>query len=226
MTLENLYKAFIFYVQNSKHGDIKYQESKLQTFAVLQNYFDLNTENLGRNIASKGKPFFWSREWARSGFNPSKVSYNYPLMGVIETGYSIQNPFRSRSMCHSLEIVFLDKVRDNCGQCIKDELLEELYIRTKKYAISFLTFLKELNVMPDDTFVFGSVTGYDAKKTSSWQKELRFKTNIDVQLYSSNTDNLHGVVLSLNLCFNNCDTNLTMSDKFEYTEMIDSCKEC
>ncbi len=67
------------------------QCAQLQTWRVLQRdprlMHEIGTDTLGAVPTDKNTPFFWSRQWEDSKFDPGALKYAYPLL----TGFEIVN---------------------------------------------------------------------------------------------------------------------------------------
>lgn len=61
---------------------------QLQTFRVLQRdprtNAEVGTDTLGATPADKDSPFFYSRKWELSKFNPNALGFNYPVLTAFE----------------------------------------------------------------------------------------------------------------------------------------------
>jgi len=65
-----------------------------QAFAVVRSAEELNLQNLGKSIADKDRPFFWSRKWAAQNYNPSAIQWEYPAVVAVDLGYEMENPVK------------------------------------------------------------------------------------------------------------------------------------
>lgn len=81
MNLEQIYLALKFAV-----AYFPYQEKKFRrpdTFAVMWDIYDFDSETLGYHRADKNSPYFFSRNWAIKGFNHSELGISPPIVAVL-----------------------------------------------------------------------------------------------------------------------------------------------
>lgn len=191
---------------------------RLQTFAVLEEFADLNAENLAKTVKEKDKTYFFSRKWARSQHNPSKISFDYPVMVVFEKSAKMSDTFvKEVTICHNVDIAFLDKYDDGCAgdpDCdnpCNSRNKSEIYEDTEVFMRLFLEYMR--NVVYTDRLINNAVnqsldipgTVNDAL-TRKFQKLLKDGNLEDLNMmrYDHNKDNLYGVYFSMNLCKKLC----------------------
>lgn len=96
---------------------------QLQAWRVLQReprlMHEIGTDTLGAVPTDKDGPFFWSRQWETSKFDPGKLSYQYPLMTafeIINETSGTGTPFDgSTSRVYTIELAVLDVFQpDKC----------------------------------------------------------------------------------------------------------------
>lgn len=231
-TFYTLAKAFVEYYP--KH-DLKCK--RLQTFAVLEEFTDLNTPNLSKTIADYNKPFFFSRDWASSNFNASKMAYSYPVMVVFDRGLKINNPLAKLSTtCYSLNIAILDKYdrtciekNTNCGTCAK-RLKNEIFLDTENFLMHFFSYMRKIVYVENTT---DSVDGWYNRLlfadlpiggnvndvlTRQFQKKLKdANPALSATRWTGGTDDLYGVFTEMTFCVDNC-------DEMEYDPTINDFK--
>jgi hypothetical protein len=66
---------------------------RLQTFRVFGNnqLQNLTTDSIGASVCDKDKPYFYSRKWEAMGFNPNKISWEWPLAYAYPVRYTVEN---------------------------------------------------------------------------------------------------------------------------------------
>ena len=84
-----------------------------QTFAVINDFSDLNTPNLGKTYEDVRNGFFYSREWIAKGESDDNISWAYPLVCIefFNLKPSVQNNYA----VYSFTLRALDKERDFCS---------------------------------------------------------------------------------------------------------------
>ena len=146
--IEDWIRAFRDSVKYSAPGGGNMKCRQLQTFRVFPNARlpELTTENLGANICDKERPFFWSRRWAESLFNPNDVCWEFPLLYMFDMSAAIENVFSGKSKAtHTFQIGVLDVWADDCaaGQCAGcgGRTINEIQIDTQRLLIDSLRFI-------------------------------------------------------------------------------------
>jgi hypothetical protein len=91
---------------------------QLQAFRVLQlaRGNEIGTDNLGAVPADKDTPFFWSRKWHNSKYNPNALAFEYPLLTMFDVVSETKtSPFSAGfKRCYTVELAVLDVYRDDC----------------------------------------------------------------------------------------------------------------
>ena len=82
--LYRIVKAFPQTIQSDGSVSKEIKCKRLNTFAVLWDVAQLNTDNLEKDIRYKKKGLFFSRKWEDSGFNSSKIGFDYPVLGISD----------------------------------------------------------------------------------------------------------------------------------------------
>jgi len=198
----------------------------MQTFGAIEAYSDLNTPNLGKTILDRGKPYFWSRDWAKAKYNPSKLVYSYPAMLAIETVGEIITPFeKNKKHCYTVELNFLDKYdracidkKSNCKECSK-RTRNEIFRDTEKFIKEFLDYL--CSVVYVESTVDGITIGgwyheevfkllqlpgiINPAYTRSFQRSMR-QNNAQVAAirWDGGLDDLYGTFIELRFCKETC----------------------
>jgi hypothetical protein len=140
-----LLKQFVMdYPNGEKH-------ERINTFAVLDNYQDLNSPNLTYSAKDGHKSTFFSRSWNSRGNVASDLTFEYPLLAIREDDvnekitYSKGKTFIQKS--YRLEMLLLDTLRSDCEDCTayaKNRSVTEIYEDTLTMFNSVLTFIGEL----------------------------------------------------------------------------------
>lgn len=138
---------------NALMGAVKYSSptappcQRLETFRVFPNQRlpELPSMNLGATICDKDKPFFWSRKWAESKFNPNNVEWAFPLLYVFDMAANVEDIFSGRTKAvHNLQIGVLDVMSPDCanGDCVgcNNRTPNEIHIDTQRMLVTALRF--------------------------------------------------------------------------------------
>lgn len=86
-----------FYSQLAK--SVRYQQQTtdwldtLQTFAVLRDLSEVNSENLGKVMKDQDQQFFYSRQWSELSKHPAKISFRYPALFAVPLSAGASNLF-------------------------------------------------------------------------------------------------------------------------------------
>jgi hypothetical protein len=81
MSIEDVFLALKFAV-----AYFPYQENKWRrpdTFAVLWDIYDFDSDTLGYHRADRTSPYYFSRNWAIKGFNHSDLGNSPPIVAVL-----------------------------------------------------------------------------------------------------------------------------------------------
>jgi hypothetical protein len=109
-----------------------------QAFRVLQQErgSEVGTPNLGAVPTDKDTPFFWSRKWHNSKYNPNALAFEYPIVTMFEViGEATNSPFSPGfTRCYQIEISVLDVYAEDCvdGSKIgcKARPINQIYVDT------------------------------------------------------------------------------------------------
>jgi hypothetical protein len=101
VTLVDIYRLL---KESVKYWDIAIQP-RPDTFAVIDDEekifaSNINNEQLGYTILAKDKPHFYSRQWEKSGYNPSGFQWIYPAIFVYEQNMIVDNIMNNASYRH------------------------------------------------------------------------------------------------------------------------------
>lgn len=149
----------IHMIYSAMRDAVKYASTTLSdrclrpnTFAVIMRPSDLNSPTLGATICDAYKPYFYSREWEATKYNPSTLSYSYPLIAAYENGTGFSSLGGSPSEnCYRFSFVFLDKVHEDCksGKCVgcNGRGVAEVVETAKMMAHNFFSYLFSCRVV-------------------------------------------------------------------------------
>lgn len=135
----------------SPKADLKCRQ--LQAFRVLERGGLLTAENLGATICDLPKNWFWSRVWNDARSKP-KVTFEFPLLLVIERGFTLSNPLQGKGkQCVTYNVTVLDKYTEGCekGNCsgCEGRTVNDIYQDTEALlfqALAYLSGMKFINV--------------------------------------------------------------------------------
>jgi len=168
----------------------------LQTFAFVWDENDINTENLGKTIQYKDEPFFYSRQWVASNYNPNSLKFNYPSLLIWEDGDTISKPFDQQDKATTTYVFkFSDKMpsfdtsrrkKTYCNTRIYEQVVQDLK------SIVYSTFKKMGEFALYDLFKGGAKIGQD------WY----LQTDIDSMILSGEIDNANRLLDFVNIAPN------------------------
>ena len=204
-----------------------------QTFVVLEALSDMSMENLGRTPCDRGKPYFYSRLWEDMKYNPSKIAFKFPLVGLLELSGESYNAFaRDYEQCHNFQLVVVDTFSENClkGKCsgCDGRNGNEIFRDTEIMLNKVLKYLSSCNAvrydgntelflhpqsLSDELVAKNVYTTYetDVKETNMFQKSLR-DNNKNPNIFrfagrnggGKTVNDLYGTVINLRFCLNRC----------------------
>lgn len=195
-----------------------YDCDRLQTFAAIESYADLNTPNLGKSDLDRGKPFFFSRKWAAAQYNPSQLSATDPIMTAFEEPGLFVDPFNTQMKAYyNIQVAFLGKyepsnkkTKDHC----KNRTRNEIYLKSEEFARQFFSYLSDVAYFTGQGFfnrnvaphVLETVPEEDAAITRQFVKMLR-EENKQVQhvRWEGGINDLYGTYITIKLCAVTCE---------------------
>lgn len=140
-----LLKQFVMdYPNGEKH-------ERINSFAVLDNYQDLNSPNLTYSGKDGLKSTFFSRSWNSKGNTASTLTFEYPLLAIREDDinqkitYTKGKTFIEKN--YRLDLLIIDILRSDCEDCTayaKNRSVTEIYEDTLKLFNSVIAFTGEL----------------------------------------------------------------------------------
>lgn len=177
------------------------------TFHVLEGISDFNAPNLGRTKCDKQSPYFYSKRWAETGYNPSVIAFDFPLVAVYEEGITYEHPMKtSTNVCYELALSVLDKkdldCADCCGEC-KGRNGNQIFRDTEKMLLNILNYISSLKITVDDKFTTSDT--FDSVKTARFLKSFKDNTSVSGSrfIHISNAG-LYGSTIRLKICVQSC----------------------
>lgn len=196
---------------------------RLNTFAVLSNYEDINTPNLSKVQVDATKPYFFSRLWAKNNHNPSKIEWEYPVMLMLDKTISVSNLFcKNTRKCYKFELAFLDKYDRNCvekGQKCNDpcanRTINDIFIDTEAFLDAYSAYMSgviyaysgnwEGYTNQQVIIASGQSFTIDETRTKKFQRMLiASNSEATATRFSGGLDDAHGIILDLSFCINHC----------------------
>lgn len=230
MQIKNIYaalkEAVRYYPTNS---DMCKQP---QTFAVLSQVSDLSTQNLGKTICDKNKPYFFSRLWENKKYNPSDLSFQWPAIVVYEENMEVKDAFsRDASICYNVTISVLDVFDKDCDKLkctgCKGRTQNEVFQDTEDILFNVMRYLTELVITNDSELVHNTLAAtVDQGQTNHYIRMLRSNNaaaTTALRFIGQSAANLYGNSIRLKFCFGRCvdevDWNLELSGKGEVNDV-------
>lgn len=122
---------------------------QLQAFRVLTRgggATEIATENLGAVPTDKGNPFFWSRKWHNSKYNPNALTFDFPILTMFEVfGETMTTPFQKPfNRTYTIELAVFDRYQDDCVDGTKSgckaRTINDIYLDTGTLLDSVLQY--------------------------------------------------------------------------------------
>lgn len=230
MQIKNIYAALkeaVRYYPTS--GDTC---NRPQTFAVLANASDLSTQNLGKTICDKNKPYFYSRLWENKKYNPSDLSFQWPAVVVYEENMDVKDQFsKDVTICYNVTISVLDEFNKDCDKLrctgCKGRTPNEVFQDTEDILFNVLYYLTQLVITDDAELLHHTLAAtVDDGATAHYLKSIRQNnsaTTTALRFVGQSASNLYGNSIRLKFCFNRCNTgvewNLEAVDKVEINDV-------
>lgn len=197
---------------------------QIQTFRVIDQGVGgvLAAENLGATICDKDRPWFWSREWVGKKNNPNKITWQFPVLAVVETSYEVNKPLaQATERCYNFNISVLDIYTQdcekwNCKGC-KGRSMNDVYEDTETLlfqAVRYLSGLVEATLPDGTTGVWhrgyldaqkstGVISGYTAGINYGSYLENTIKTATAYKT-SIGAAGIIGNAINIQVCVKNC----------------------
>lgn len=203
----------------SPQADLKCRQ--LQAFKVLERGGLLVSENLGATICDLNKDWFWSRVWSANKVKASRINWDFPLLVVIERGFTAANPLNNKGkQCVTYNISVLDKYTADCekGSCqgCAGRTINDIYADTEYLLFQALSYVsgmkfitigstgysmhqdeltKHLNSGAITTYIdgkaWGSIVSNDTKSAEG------YKTAIEAE-------SIYGTSINVTICNDRC----------------------
>lgn len=118
----------------------------INTFCVINEPNDITIDNLKKTIHDKYKPFFYSKNWAESNYDPDEVNWLGPALFVYEKPFLVKGLFSGLDKIeYNLQFLLLmdDHIHQTTTELLTDgQRLEpaEIFHRTRSYLLNVLNF--------------------------------------------------------------------------------------
>lgn len=189
----------------------------LNTYAVLEEYSDLNAQNFGKTIDDYGKPYFFSRSWAEFSFSPSKLGVTFPAMAVFERNATIHGFDKAQKTLVSLEIAFVKKYSNKKNtQLGEGETRNEIYNEMDNVAKAFYKYMGNVVYTVGGKYTHKDLTtdDIDQAKTNIFKVGMRNDnlTNNSVR-FDGGIDRLYGTIVFFNAKVTECINEVVIDPK-------------
>lgn len=195
--------------------------NRLQSFKVLERGGLIVSENLGATVCDIQKDWFWSRSYDSKRSKTGKVTWELPVLLVIERGFTLSDPLtHSGKQCVNYNITVLDKYTADCekGDCrgCNGRTINDIYLDTETMLFEALSYLSGMLFVriEDDIYSMhsqelqhhiseGTVTEHEILKmwganlASSVKNGDGYKTSIDAE-------SLYGTSINITMCNSKC----------------------
>lgn len=196
---------------------------RINTFAVIPSWSDLDSDNFGKYINYKDTPFFYSRRWENLRHSPSRVEIDYPVMVCWETSQSHSEVFShlKQKTTYSLHIAVLDRFFRSAGNIQSGadaRVKEQIYIDTERMVLSAIKYLGDViaievpgqsnQLIHEDLYElldWPAGTKRSIASTKEFEGMLRrLNNNIQGNRWEGGKAELLGTFITLNLELQNC----------------------
>lgn len=122
-----------------------------QTHAHINNDSDLSSPNLGKIMCDHNRPYFFSRLWDNKNYNPSELSWEYPLAVTFENAADLKYLYTDRQeTTYNFQLSVVDSLQQvanqvNCSGCT-GRVIHEYYRDTEIMLLKILSYLDKVNV--------------------------------------------------------------------------------
>lgn len=238
--LEDIYKLCISFVRNSKAQ--KEKCLRPQTFAVLEEYIDIDAANLNKTVREKGRPYFYSRSWEKSGFNKSKLDHEVPLLAIFPINVSVENPFQKvKCTRYEMDFIFLDQYHieacEKGTKGCKGRTRHELYKDQKANLEKLFAFFDGCKYytftggsIPNGLYHPSSVVKFKAADPNlvetiddlgsrKWERMLRSNNKVIYDYWNGTARGLYGMACKLVFEIKGCET-------YEYNAEMNTITKC
>jgi hypothetical protein len=207
------------------------------TFAIVDNASQLESDNLGKTYQDYLNGHFWSRSWVLSGADPNKLKKAYPMI-LLEQKNATRETFDDRETCWEWWFVLAD-IPDcvTCGDCnrSKDTIDTELQVM----ALSLTDYLSQIKLITfDNTHLVWTTTQQAQKYITDGLYSTYTVDSIDITQYIRNsvfnvspgslglTDSARSAIFSLTIC--SCVDTPTSLSTFTGADAVATtkCKTC
>jgi hypothetical protein len=224
--LDTFYRLCAEFVQHYPEMELPCQ--RMQTFAAIESYADINKPNLGKTILDRDKPFFFSRKWAAANYNPSKLEASGPMMTAFEEPGLFVDPFDvNTKVVYNIQLAWLDSFEhpktEDKRACAK-RTRNELFIQSETFARNFFSYLAGVAYYEGVGFrnaqVAAAINPGAVEVTTITRQFVKMikEENKQVQhvRWEGGINNLHGTYTTIKLCANTCDSFIYDSATAEY----------
>lgn len=222
---------------------------QLQTWRVMskERGAELASPNLGATTCDKGKPFFWSREWHESKYNPNAITFKYPALLLTELSFSPELAFQKQTKrCYNYQLAVVDQMADECKTCncesCEKRTINEISADTESLLFSSLYYLSKVKFA---TLEPGGETGYwnidylqalkDAGSINGFNTGADWGGHLNGQNKGTGAyriaveaAKIYGTAINFTACFQNCEAtelNFNLPD-FGVLAAESGCKTC
>lgn len=210
------------------------------TFAVVEEWSDVNSANLLKTVADKDKPFFFSRKWAQLNYRASAVTYDFPAVLTYDTQTVTNNLFSTTTTkrVYTLDLLVVDKWDDMCKKLNRTR--NDLFLDTESILDHILNYFSNVIYAVVDggedgyyhtgwlqqAVTDGEITSYQETNYKTKQLKQNFVRNNEsttMERWAGAMQDLYGVRFTFNI-----DATICLEGDFDFSILdydlkIDSC---
>lgn len=216
--LEDFYLMAFDYVKNYPKTD--YKEMRPQTFAVLDEFSDLNVDSLNKTVSDRNLPYLFSRSWNKNEHNSSGVTHDLPMLVFFLKNTMVGSLVQvGTKHTHTLEVVFLEHYNKECadnkkGNPYNQRVRNEIYKSSKYHLLNFFSYVSQVKYYKssDDSIRSGLYHPSHADEIDALVMDQEMTTRFGRCLDSDNLltpwdggiRDLHGTVVEIKITLPEC----------------------
>lgn len=207
---EDFFRLFANIFRTQRY--INPNELGIKCYGVIDTFISIQDEQVDKDISEKNKPFFWSQQWQSNGYPTNNLSFEYPLLAVRQSGYNVNDPFRSSvKYDRSFDLLLVDKLylqETERSNPLKRRNKFEIYEDCFTLLRNFLETLKTVNAYDYNSEIIFLPSGYidnlpdssdfvyNSDLSMKFKAKLALTDDFNYDFFWGTGSNLYGVNIS------------------------------
>lgn len=209
IVLSDLLSATIAYLKYHKPTTKVYDS--IQTFAVVEELTDMNSEQLNKDASYIDTLYYFSRINYLDNFNKSNLGYSEPVLIIYEKSATIGKLFEEGAEFKPVyEVgVFMKWVKDTND--IYQLNRSDIYEKTKDLLYNYVYYLSQCKYYRDNKVMHPSIhealnytDPIDDNLTRAWTRVFKEMKEVDIIRAEGYNRDLYGTVITMPLVFSQC----------------------